>query len=173
MTEISDKKVIASELASAAMATVCGIFLLLAGLGVFPFGIERCWLAAVFCTLFFISLAVTIIQKNPICLFFCYLFGVLTAAQIGALFFTYRCVYPLFVAALPIAGAGVSPKTHYAKKLLAVSLVTAVGALILFIESTGLLSVKVVLPAEAVYFGVAGIIYAARRLKNSTEKENE
>lgn len=170
--EVSKKTVHITELISATIVTVTGIFLLLAGLNVFSFPIEKCLLISIYLCFFAISLVIAIMQKNMIGVCFTWAFALLILAQsIVLMGYGHRVVYPIYIAALPI---GIFNAAIYinAPKLCKVMAALAIAALMLFLESSELLPIGAVLPIISVYFGIIGIIYAGMRLhktRNSLE----
>lgn len=177
MKVVSGKKVCITELISAIIALLTGVFLMLAGLKVFPFSIGECWLMAVYVCFFWVSLVAAVIQKNSIAGCFTVILAVLIVAQIFVLSgCTHRQIYPFYIIALPMGIAGGWSNTHYAARVISVCLAVTIAGLLLFLESTSLLPIAVVLPLIAVYLSVIGIVYAAVRLRtknNLHNKENE
>lgn len=173
--EADDRLIHITELVSAVAVSVTGVFLLLAGLGVFPFTVGQCWLMAVYTCMVFIALFVAISQKNSIAIFFSWVIGALIVAKVMMLSgFSARNIYPLYIIAIPLGVANGAMFTRYAAKTIKACLAVVGVGLILLLESTTLLPLSVVLPIVAIYLGVLGAIYAATRLrKNKIHKENK
>ena len=173
---IGDKTVHVVELISAAAVAITGIFLTLVAFNLFPFSIDKCWLISVYICIFIISLVVAIAQKNSIGIFFCLIFAMLIIAQAFVLIgYSHRNIYPIYIIALPLGCIGGTIRSEYARKVFAIMLAIIGAGLLLLLESTGVLSIKIILPLIAAYFGVLGVIYATVRLKkgNLHNKEYE
>ncbi|MCH5164635.1 MAG: hypothetical protein J1F36_06435 [Clostridiales bacterium] len=174
--EIGDKTVHIVELISALAVAITGIFLTLTGLNVFPFSIDKCWLMSVYICLFIISLAASVAQKNAIGIFFCCIFALLIIAQTFVLIgYSHRTIYPIYIIAIPFGCIGGALQSPYARKVCLIMLAIIGAGLLLLLESTGVLSIKIILPLIAAYFGVLGVIYATVLLKkdNLHNKEYE
>ena len=174
---IDEKTIRITEILTAATVMVTGLILMLAGLKVLPFSVEKYWLVAVFGCFFVTSLIVAVLQKNGIAVTLSLMFGILTVAQIlVAVGLDIRNVYPVYVVSLPVsvaAGAALSKLPSIVTK---VALAFVGASLLLFLESAEILTVAVVLPIIAIYMGALGLIYSAQKLRKKNtvkEKNNE
>lgn len=161
-----------SELIVSGIALLYGLFLLFAGIEIFPFSIGRVAFLSTCVCLFAMSLAVATVQRNTIGLFFTFTFAVLIVSAVVMMFgYTSRNVYPLFIASVFCGGMGISPKLP-AFRPFCLSLAMVGATLILMLESFNVLAVSVVLPILVIYFALLGITYALIALRKKSEEEN-
>ncbi len=161
-----------SEFIISIVALLYGVFLLLAGLDVFPFTISEAAFISTCVCLLASSAVVFAVQRNPIGLFFAVAFAVLTlAATLLLVGFTSRNVYPLYIASVFAGGAVVFATKAQLRRFSRFSLAALGGTMILMLESFGALKTEIVLPILVIYLAFMGIIYALLKLKDKGDKE--
>ncbi|MBE5731250.1 MAG: hypothetical protein E7350_04810 [Clostridiales bacterium] len=173
-TKVDSKTLNLTELITACIVAITGVFLLLCGLEVLPFVIGDVWLVATFVCFFAISLAVSLIQKNGIAIAMCWIMGVLAIAQLFVAFgIELRNIYPAYVLAIPLGVANCAAIKGYPSAIIKVSLCLVGVGLLLFLESSRLLTAGVVLPIIVVYLSVMGIGYVAIKMYRRKNKDDQ
>lgn len=175
MRQQADEKIIhVTELISGICIVITAIFLLLAGLNVFPFSIGECWLISVFVCFFVISLFIAILQKNHIGIFFTSLWFLLILSQILVLIgLAHRQIYPIYVVAVPLGLINTTVTVKAATKLFKIAFTLTVAGLLLFLESMSVLSIGIVLTIIVLYFGLLGIVYAVIKLRKEKTQQGD
>ncbi len=159
-----------SESIISIIVIIYGVFMLLTGLGIFPFSLKNVAFIATCMCLFISSLIVAVIQHNPIGLFFTVTFAVLTFAGILLLVgYTSRNIYPVYISSVFAGGVGIYAMLPYLRRMLKVSLAMLGGVAILLLESFEVLHISIVLPILIIYFAILGLIYSLLRLSVKEE----
>lgn len=172
--EVDSNTLYLTELITACTVAITAVFLLLCGAKVLPLAIADVWLVATFTCFFVVSLAVSLIQKNGIAITMCWIFGVLAITQLFVAFGAeVRNIYPAYVLAVPLGVANCAAIKGYPSAIIKVSLSFVGIALLLFLESSKLLSLWVVLPIIAVYLSVMGIGYAVIKMYKSKKNKQK
>lgn len=168
-----DRLIRLTELVTAIIAALAGIFLLLVGTKVIPLDIKACALITAMIALFAISVAVTAIESNRIGAFFMGAFAppiIVEACVLCGL--SYGQIYPLYIIVLPLGAMLSLIKTKYFYKAFMIFVASLGATAILFIGSLGGVKLGIVLPILIAYLGVIGAVYAAYKLiKNKEERK--
>jgi len=170
LPELSSRQKTAVRVIIIAALALCGVALLLTGLGVFPCGLNLIWLPSVLFTLSFCFFAAGFIGKNPVSVWFGAAF--LPPAVIGVLAgytnLGYGQLYPLYIAAP--AFASLITGLFWLKFKPHIRAIVFFGALagLFSLQSSGLLGFIVVIPLVIVFVGLCAAYVAImiRKYKN-------
>ena len=165
----------AGNIAAGAYVVLCGVFLLLVGLGVFEgLTIGNVTLIAIFYTLALAFITGAFIQKNTASLWIGTAFAVPATVTLLNNFpaLTYAQLYPIYIAIPAICCAVTMILSRAYADHLKVILFFGAIALIFALQSSGLVGWGVVAPLLIVFIGLMVIIVAVRGRKNGDE-DNE
>ena len=165
----------AGNITAGAFVVLCGVFLLLVGLGVFDgLSLGNVTFVAIFYTLALAFITGAFIQKNTASLWIGTAFAVPATVTLLNNFtsLTYAQLYPLYIAIPAISCAVTLILSRAFIDHLKVILFFGVIALMFALQSSGLVGWGVVVPLLVVFVGLMVIIVAIRGRKNGDD-DNE
>jgi len=162
---LSPRQKLACSISAGALLIALGIFLLLAGVGVFPFGLRLAIIPASLVTLGLIFMVAGIIQENVVALWLgCFLLAVSTVSIFAPLAYTvrrgYAALYPLYIAAPGIACLVTMFYSKEFKDHLKAIIFFFVLSGFFFLNSVFGVSWVIVLPLMLASFGIFVIVVA-------------
>lgn len=168
--EITPAQKRAGNIIAGAYTVICGVLLLLVGLGVFGgLTIKNTALPTILLTIGLVFLTTAIIQKNSVSLWLAFAF--VTPAVVSYLSnftaLSYSQLYPLYIAIPAICSLFTMPMSGVNRDHIRTIIFFGVLAGIFALESSGLTGWSVVAPALVVFFGACIVIGAvtSRRSK--------
>lgn len=164
----------ASNIAAGAYVILCGVFLLLTGIGIFDgITIGNVTLIAIFYTLALAFITGAFIQKNTASLWIGTAFAVPATVTLLNNFtaLTYAQLYPLYIAIPAICCAVTMILSRAYADHLKVILFFGVLAVVFALQSSGLVGWGVVVPLLITFVGVTVIVVAIRGRNNGDEDD--
>jgi hypothetical protein len=173
--ELTPSQRIAGNVIAGAGTLLCGLFLLLVGLGVFsPLTVEEVWLCSLLFAVGLVFIVTALVQRNSVTMWLAFAFivpGVVNALCTFANF-TYAQLYPLYIAIPAIASFFTMFLTRSYSAHVKTILFFGVLAGIFALNSSSLLGWNIVVPIIVVFVGVL-IMLVALKANRKGENDNE
>lgn len=166
--ELTPAKKIAGNIIAGSMVVLCGIFLLLSGIGVFPLKISDVALPSCLIAVGLTLLITAVINRNPVSLWLSFMFLTPAAVSLCTAYtsLTYANLYPFYIASPAIASLLTLPMTPRSfKSHIKVILFFGVLAFLFMLNSLIGIGGNIVLPIILVAAGAAIIAVAALALR--------
>ncbi len=172
--ELTKGQKLAGNIISGVYTLVCGVFLLLVGLGIIsPLTIENTALVAILITIGLVFFTTSLIQVNTVSLWlsFCFFTPATVTILVNATPLTYANLYPAYIAIPAVASLFTMFMSKAKKDHLKTILFFGALAGIFALESSDLVGWEVVIPAIVVFVGVLITVIAIKTRKEDTENE--
>ena len=164
--ELTPAKKIAGNIIAGSMVVLCGIFLLLSGIGVFPLKISDVALPSCLIAVGLTLLITAVINRNPVSLWLSFMFLTPAAVSLCTAYTSYANLYPFYIASPAIASLLTLPMTPRSfKSHIKVILFFGVLAFLFMLNSLIGIGWNIVLPIILVAAGAAIIAVAALALR--------
>lgn len=164
-TVLSKKQIKLSRLIIGAVSVLAGVFLLLAGLGVFPFTFKQAVLPALLIAAGLTLFALGFVQQNTLLLWLAFPF--LTAALVtvlaSATTMGYSKLYPIYIFAPAIASLVTAIYDGVWRTHLKIIIPFAAPGILFSLNTFFLVQWKILLPSFVILLGVSAIMYALKK----------
>lgn len=173
--ELTKGQKLAGNVIAGAYLVVCGVFLLLSGLGVFGASVTvgKVAVPGVLLTVGLVFLTTAIVQRNTVSMWisFAFIVPALVAALNNFTALTYAKLYPLYIAIPAVSSLFTAIMSRSFRDHLKIIITFGLIAAVFSLQSSGLTGWNVVVPVLVVLAGLA-IVYAAIRMNKSEDNDD-